>query len=298
MKKILEKYLLPIAMVIGILFYEPLSHLSGLTPYLLFIMLFVTYSRISWKDIRLTKFHYILLGIQYFGSALVYLAIRPINEVLAQAAMVCVLAPTATSAPVVAGILGGSIPTVAAYSIMSNLSVAFIAPIFLSAIGNGEETISFASSAWYIFQRVVPILILPFVCALLLHKIWPTAYYKVRSSQIVSFYLWAVALTIVIGKVVKFVVMNYEGHLYLELAIAAIAFVICISQFLLGRTIGKKFDRVIAGGQGLGQKNTILAIWLAQTYLNPLASVGPGMYVLWQNMVNSYQIWRKKKREE
>ena len=34
----------------------------------------------------------------------------------------------------------------------------------------------------------------------------------------------------------------------------------------------------------LGQKNTVLAIWMAYTYLNPLSSVGPGSYVLWQNI--------------
>jgi len=97
-------------------------------------MLFITYTRVSWHDIRLTKFHYILLGIQYIGSAAVYLVLRPLNEILAQSAMICILAPTATSAPVVAGILGGSISAVAAYSMISNLLVAFIAPLFLSVV--------------------------------------------------------------------------------------------------------------------------------------------------------------------
>ena len=55
--------------------------------------------------------------------------------------------------------------------------------------------------------------------------------------------------------------------------------------------IGNKYNQKISGGQSLGQKNTVLAIWLSQTYLNPLSSLGPGLYVLWQNLVNSYQIW-------
>ena len=109
-------------------------------------MLFITYCRVSWSDIKLTKFHYILLAIQYIGSALVYLILRQFNEVLAQASMICVLTATATSAPVVAGILGGSISVTAAFSIISNLSVAFIAPVFLSLIGESNEQISLASS--------------------------------------------------------------------------------------------------------------------------------------------------------
>ena len=48
----------------------------------------------------------------------------------------------------------------------------------------------------------------------------------------------------------------------------------------------------------LSRKNTVLAIWMAYTYLNPLSSVGPGSYVLWQNLINSWQLWKKRKREE
>jgi len=297
-KRFLDKYLLLIAMVIGIGFYRPLSVLSPLTPFLLSAMLFITYTRVSWHDIRLTKFHYILLGIQYIGSAAVYLALRPLNEILAQSAMICVLAPTATSAPVVAGILGGSISAVAAYSMISNLLVAFIAPLFLSAVGKTGADVSFAASFWYIFKKVMPVIVLPFVCALLLRRVSFKTYKKVQSGQIVSFYLWAVTITILIASVTRFVVEQNTGGYTLEIFIALASLIICLLQFFFGRKIGSAFGRAIAGGQSLGQKNTVLAIWLAQTYLNPLASLGPGLYVLWQNLVNSYQIWLKKHREE
>ncbi|MPM46292.1 hypothetical protein SDC9_92990 [bioreactor metagenome] len=294
MQKFLEKYLLPVAMIIGIAFHNQLAVLSPVTPYLLSLMLFITYCRISWSDIHLTRLHYILLAIQYVGSASVYLALRQLNETLAQAAMICVLAPTATSAPVVAGILGGNIASVAAFSLFSNLSVAFIAPLYLSLIGQTGSEVPFITSFWYIFRKVVPIIVFPFFIALLLRKVSPKAHQKIRSAQIVSFYLWATALTIVIGNVVNFVIAQGGGKYTLEIIIGIISLIICLLQFVTGRKIGSKFDRTIAGGQGLGQKNTVLAIWLTQTYLNPVASLGPGLYVLWQNLVNSYQIWRKK----
>ena len=41
----------------------------------------------------------------------------------------------------------------------------------------------------------------------------------------------------------------------------------------------------------------IILIWMAYTYLNPLASVGPGSYVLWQNLINSWQLWKKRRRD-
>ncbi|OPZ15660.1 MAG: hypothetical protein BWZ06_00045 [Bacteroidetes bacterium ADurb.BinA261] len=298
MQRYIEKYLLPIAMVVGISFHSSISILAPATPYLLAVMLFFTYARISWRDIRMTQFHYMLLAIQYIGSALVYAIVRPFNEILAQAAMICILAPTATSAPVVSGILGGSVSATAAYSIMSNLSVAFIAPVYLSIIGHTGQSVPFLTAFGYIFLKVMPTLILPFLLALALERISPAVHKKIRSAQIVSFYVWAVALTIVIANVTNFVITEFDGNFRLEILIAIVAAIICLLQFFLGRKIGNRHHMTIAGGQGMGQKNTILAIWLTQTYLNPIASLGPGMYVIWQNVVNSWQIWKKKRAEE
>lgn len=298
MQKFLEKYLLIIAMITGITFHKQLYVFNPIIPYLLSLMLFVTYCRVTWNAVRLTKFHYILLAIQYLGSAAVYILLKPFNEILAQAVMICILTATATSAPVVTGILGGNIATVAAYTILSNLLVAFMAPLFLSVIGSTNEHVPFFTSFWYIFQKVMPILLVPFVLALLLAKVSPKAHNKVRSAQIVSFYLWATALTIVIGNVTQFVLAHNDGNYSLELTIAGITLAVCLMQFIFGRRIGSLFNNTIAGGQSLGQKNTVLAIWLTQTYLNPLASLGPGLYVLWQNLVNSWQIWRKSRKDD
>ncbi|MGL5317864.1 MAG: transporter, partial [Bacteroidales bacterium] len=54
-------------------------------------------------------------------------------------------------------------------------------------------------------------------------------------------------------------------------------------------------NEVIACGQSLGQKNTILAIWLTHTYINPMVAIAPASYVLWQNCINSYQLWKKRR---
>ena len=289
--------MLPIAMVIGIVFYKQLAIFAPVIPYLLFVMLFITYSRVLLRDIRLTKFHYILLSIQYGGSILVYLLFFKFNTTLAQAAMICVLAPTAASAPIITGILGGNISSIAAYSFISNLSVALLSPLFLATIGDASvESISFGASVLIIFKKVFPVLLLPFILALSLEKIRPKLHQMICKAQILSFYLWVVALTIVISRVTMFISMQ-EGTTYvLEFTIAGVALIICLLQFWFGRRIGSKYNRTVSGGQGLGQKNTILAIWLTQTYLNPVASIGPGTYVLWQNIVNSYQLWRKERQ--
>ena len=75
------------------------------------------------------------------------------------------------------------------------------------------------------------------------------------------------------------------------IVIAVLSLLLCIIQFAVGRRIGRYFDSTINAGQALGQKNTAFAIWIAYTYLNPLSSVGPGCYILWQNCINSIELW-------
>lgn len=296
MQKILQKYLLPIAMIVGVLFHKYLVALSFLTPYLLAVMLFITYSKISLRDIKFNRLHYWLIAIQYIGSLAIYLLLRNINETLAQAVMICVLAPTATSAPVVVGLLGGNIASTTAFTLLSNLLLAIIAPIYLTFIGNSATDVSFVLSFLYILKKVLPILGLPFILAIFVQRVSPKTHGSIIKMHILSFYLWAVALVIVLGSVTNSVMTKYNDNHSIEIAIAVSSLVICLIQFGLGRALGKKFDQTITGGQGMGQKNTILAIWLSQTYLNPIAALGPGLYVAWQNIVNSYQILRKSRQ--
>ena len=111
--------------------------------------------------------------------------------------------------------------------------------------------------------------------------------------QQLSFYLWAVSLFIVVGSCVSFAIKNWTPEVTFTMVLLALgALVACLIQFKLGRIIGGKFGDKVSGGQGLGQKNTVLAVWLALTYLNPLASLAPAAYVAWQNIINSWQLMR------
>ena len=58
--------------------------------------------------------------------------------------------------------------------------------------------------------------------------------------------------------------------------LAGLSLAVCCGQFYIGRRIGARCGDKIAGAQGLGQKNTVLAIWMALTYLHPHRLGGPG----------------------
>lgn len=285
--------MMPLAMTTGIVFHNYVSVLAFLIPYLIFIMLLFTYTKLSLKNIQFTKMHFWLIVVQIVGSVGVYFILNPINTILAQGVMICILAPTATAAPVIAGMLKGNIASLTAYSLISNFTVALFAPLFFSYIGYNE--LPFFDSVFEISKRVGFLLIIPFIAALLINKFLPKAGKYMQSKSGISFYLWSIALTVVTGRTVVFIIAQGKSQIIIEIAIAIGALVICVFQFWLGRRIGRKLDDTVAGGQGLGQKNTVLAIWMAQMYLNPLSSIGPGAYVLWQNSVNSWQIWRQRR---
>ena len=296
MLKFIKSWMLPIAMLTGALTYQWMGRLSFLTPYLIFAMLLVTFSKISWKDIRFQPAHLWLLLIQLLGSIVVYLLIRPFNEVLAQGALVCLLAPTATAAAVITGLLGGNVGFLTAYLLFCNMAVAIAAPVYFSLIGVHDE-VSFFESVCAICRQVFPILIFPLFIAAALRKWIPKAHQVLARIPQLTFYLWAIALTIVTGITVQFVLNNDNPDYWTEIGLAVIAFIFCCMQFFAGRRIGRRYGDPISSGQGLGQKNTILAIWMAQTFLHPLVSIAPAAYILWQNIINSYQIWHKNRKK-
>nr|WP_055097135.1 hypothetical protein [Coprobacter secundus] len=291
----LKKWMLPIAMITGAVFYRYVQIISFLTPYLIFIMLLVTYCKLSLRNMNLSPLHVWLLGIQVIGSLLIYVLLYSFDPLVAEGTFICVFCPTATAAAVITGMLGGDIACLATYSLLSNMTVAIIAPFIFSFMGD-HISLPFFESFLKIGTEMIPLLIFPFVCALILQKFLPKVHSALQNHQSISFYLWAISLTIVMGKTVSFIASRGNAEYKEEILIALFALIVCILQFILGKLIGKKYYNTIAGGQGLGQKNTVLAIWMALTYLNPLASIGPASYVVWQNSINSLQLWIREKR--
>ena len=145
---------------------------------------------------------------------------------------------------------------------------------------------------------MIPLLIFPFITAIALRYLLPRVHYMLSKSQSLSFYLWAVSLTIVMGRTAAFIIDQGAENIKEELLIALFSLIVCSAQFAIGKIIGQRYNERIAGGQALGQKNTVLAIWMALTYVHPITSIGPASYVVWQNCINSWQLWKKNKQDK
>ena len=150
---------------------------------------------------------------------------------------------------------------------------------------------------WQILERVAPLLIAPFVVGQLCRFGAPKVAGWVARHSMISFYLWLASLVVIIGRTTCFLI-DSQADRGVEIALAVVALVICLLQFKLGRVIGRKYGDAAAGGQSLGQKNTVLAVWLSQAFLDPISCVAPTAYIVWQNLVNSFQIYRAGRRAE
>ena len=288
----LKPWMLPIAMLIGVVLHDYIHYVAFLSKYLIFIMLLITYCRVKLSDFHVGPYIWCLLAAQIPGALLAYWLLAPFSHELAQGAFICIFCPTATAAPVITGMLGGSVPKVATYSLFSHIFVAFLTPVLLSYI-SPETDLPFVESVMTIAQSVLPLILGPLVLAALFQRFAPKVHEGIANHQGLSFYIWAVALIIVVGNSVSFLIRQPADQIPEMILLAAVSFVACIGLFWSGRKIGGHFGDKISGAQSLGQKNTVLAVWLALTYLNPVVSAAPAAYVAWHNTVNSYQIYRK-----
>lgn len=288
----IKPWMLPISMVIGVLLHSYIGYVAFLSPYLIFIMLLITYCKVSFSHFRVDGSMWWLLAIQVIGASGVFLLLRQFDVAVAESIFICIFCPTATAAPVITGMLGGKVERVATFSLLSNLVVAFTAPVILALLGGGNNP-DFMSSFTRIATNVLPLILGPLVVALMLKMTFPKVREEIAHHQGLSFYIWAVALIIVVGNSVSFLMKEPASRIPEMAVIAVLSLLACLAQFYLGRKIGARYGDRVAGAQSLGQKNTALAIWLALTYLDPIASVGPACYIAWHNTVNSIQIYKR-----
>ena len=193
------------------------------------------------------------------------------------------------AAVVIGGMLGGNVTMMVTYSLICNLVTAIIAPYMLHAFGNGDCTFI------QIISRVAPTLIAPFAVAQFCRWLLPKVAAWFASHSSISFYLWLISLILVMGRTTLFILTsNVEPIIGVELALVAL--VLCIIQFKTGRFLGRYTGDVVATTQSVGQKNTIFAIWLSLNFLNPIASIAPTAYIVWQNLANSWQMWKHENK--
>lgn len=313
--RFIKDWTLPVAMGIGAVaylifgftpqldeaaqFFAPVF--DAILPMFMFLVLFVTFCKVDFRQLRPVAWHFwtglfqlifigalmgLMLGFHMTGDSLILL----------EAILMCVISPCATAAAVVTQKLGGSLEQMTTYTFISNFITALLVPVCFPLIEKGAD-ITFWAAFIKILYEVFIVLIVPMLLAYIVKHYMHRLHSWIIAIRDLSYYLWACSLMIVTGTTVKNIV-HADTTVALLMAIALLGLVMCIVQFAVGRFIGHYFNHTQESGQALGQKNTAFAIWLSSVYLNPLSSVGPGCYILWQNIVNSVEIWQKRREQK
>ncbi|MBQ6211136.1 MAG: transporter [Prevotella sp.] len=316
--RFIKDWTLPVSMAMGTLvyllfamtpalerasqFFAPIF--DAILPLFMFLILYVTFCKVDFHKLRPVHWHlwvgvFQVLFVLIIVGLILGFRMKGNSLILMEAILTCIIGPCAAAAAVVTQKLGGNLEQMTTYTFLSNIITAVLIPVCFPIIDKSVDN-SFMAAFLKILHEVCIVLIVPMLLAYITKHYIKKLHRWVVSVKDLSYYMWGISLMIVTGTTVKNIV-HADTTVAFLLTIALLGLVLCIVQFAVGRFIGHYFDTTIEAGQALGQKNTAFAIWIAYTYLNPLSSVGPGCYILWQNIINSVEIWfygKKKNKHQ
>lgn len=274
------------AMVLGLA--TPAAHeFHFLIPYAIMAMLWFAFLDI--RPVGFRREHFFVLGLNWVIGLVAFGVLLPFNRQLAFAALLIGLTPTATASPVITGMLGGSVEFVAGSVLLTNVVAGLLFPVLLPLLLGSNLSIATAP----FLKQTVCIVIGPLIVAQLLRMLSPSLTKTVLRYRGLSFYLWLGVLFLVTSNASHFLRGQWQhgGSLLQLTQIALIAVILCAINFGLGWKIGgARIPHEVS--QSLGQKNTILTIWVALTYVNPMVALGPTFYILCHNTYNAWQLAR------
>ena len=310
--RIFKDWMLPIAIVTGISLYLFYHFTPVLKPYgavlhkaasegqrlIIALLLFFQFVQISPHDLRPHKWHFSALLFQILGfilfASLSALTPAKAGRILLECAMICLICPTAAAAGVITRKLEGNLAATVTYIVLANLAATFLIPMVIPMVRPSGD-LDFWAYVLRIAGKVFPILILPGLLAWLIRYTTHKLQRKLMRFAPNSFYFWFFGLTLAMVLASHALFTNYPGGLALA-GIMLVSMGACALQFFAGRHIGKGRTDSITAGQSLGQKNTGFLIWLGYNYLDPLTSVAGGLYAIWQNLFNSWELYEHEHR--
>ncbi len=272
-------------MVVGILL--PGGHqFTFLIRYFLMAMLFFAFLTVKIEKNILTRAHLKILLLNLLLPIVFFFLIKPINLMAAMSTFIITSAPTAAGAPVIAYFLDKKVSFVTASVILTAPIVALIIPFTLPLVMSVEGNIG----VWQVMKPIVFTVFVPLAVAQLLRWVSPRAVTVLTQFKQIAFILLVVNIYLATANAVHFIVNDEQSTLIQLLWIAAAISVAGFIQFKLGEWIGRDPLKVETG-LALGRKNTVFALYIALTFLNPLVALGPVFYIVFHNSYNSWQMY-------
>ncbi len=298
-ERFIKDWTLLIAIILGAGFHKFFGYIEDrfdlLMPTLIFIMLFLSFSKLEGFEGKKAWWHVLVVLIQIAVGTSLYFLILPYDAVLAAGISLCVLVSPATSSPVVVNLMKGNIEFSTEFLLLDSVVAAIILPFWMAYAG-GDPSIDIVETIKDIAEHTLVVVLVPLFAALLIRKAIPKSKEVVKRFSFLSYYLWAVALMILMGTSTDMFLSQPDPDYKFAIESLLLTTVVCFILIMGGKFLGGDRLTGIAAGQALGQKNTVLAVWLASGFMNPLSALVPTMWIVSQNIINSVQLWNANRK--
>jgi bile acid:Na+ symporter, BASS family len=264
---------------------------SFLIQYLLMVMLFFAFLDIEFKPQTFQKSVLWVLLANVVVAFISYWALAPFNLMLALAAFMTAIAPTAIAAPVIIGFIEREVEYVVASVILTNVASALIVPLALPSLLGTTVQIS----VWEVLQPVLLVMFVPLILSRLVARLPSATQDVIRKGKAFSFPIWLFNLFIISANASNFLHTGNADSIATLATIALVSLAICIVNFGVGALLGGHSHWQEAS-QSLGQKNLSFVIWIALTFINPLVAMGPMFYILYHHLYNSWSIYQFERK--
>ncbi len=311
----LRKWMLAIAMTLGVAIYLLVYFVPALKglekgysavakegqPLLVGFMLFLQFNVTAPSDLKLHRWHARLLMVQallFTVTAFICTAMpRGDGRLLVECAMLCFICPTAAACGVITSKIGGSLQQTMAYLLLSDLLATLLLPVIIPFVHPSSD-ITYMQRLWMIGKRVFSILVLPCALAWIIRYTLPGVQKWLARVTNYAFYIWGVSLVFALSLATKSLIITHTA-LWVASLIGLVSLICCLLQFITGRRVARRYGKAeeITSGQTLGQKNTGFLIWLGLNFMTPVTSVAGGLYAIWQNIVNSWELQHYRPEE-
>lgn len=274
-------------------FFPQLETYQFLIRYFLMGMLFFAFLKIRVKKGLVQLIHLKILGLIVAIALGAYLTLYPFDPLLAQAAFVIAIAPTAIATPIIADFMNKDITFVTSAVLVNNLSMAALLPLILPFVSEQEGL----SGIFTVLQSVLITIGLPFILSQLIRWQRPQWWAALFRIDKIAFAFFLINIFLAAAKASHFVQFEASIATSTLLIIAGLTVIIGSISFGSGYWIGRP-HQTIEASLGVGRKNTMFSIWVALTFLPPITVLAPITYIVFQNLFNAWQLYELERQEK
>jgi len=269
---------------------RPILPHAQYSPYSCLLFLAMAKADLSWSMFR---WRHLLLSVPAPVIALtVFYLTRGIDPNLALNLFLVFVAPAAAITPVMVDLLRRDVPYALGGVLVTHGVWAFLMAGLLPVVGG------FSMSAGQIAELLLQVSVTVGV-PLALAIVWRSVGGRLLANTLklgrYSLYLFVFNIFIASARLAQY--LKYEATID-PLFLAQVAVGVVVGGALLftaGYFTGRRGHRPEAS-LIVGRKNTMLSIWIALTFLSPLITIGPMLYILFQNVLFAGQLrwWGKE----